>query len=368
MEPEQPEPQEQHEHQEQPEPRESHDHEPQEQPEPHEQLDPPRIDLHRHIEGSIRPQTVLELGAHCRMPLPRDIERLRPLVQVSGNEPDLMAFIGRIEVAASVLCTPEACARVTYECVEDARAEGIAYIELRFSPLFMSLQHHLHPAAVVEAVADGAARGARDQGVRVNLIGILSRTYGPVAAMRELGALLAHRSRIVALDLAGDEAHWPGELFLEHFRRGRDAGWHVTVHAGEAAGAKSVWQALIELGAERIGHGLRAAEDPLLLDYLAERQIGLEMSLTSNVQTSSVPDYASHPLCAYLERGILATINTDDPSTSGITLGHELEVAAPAAGLSPEQIAQAQRNALEVAFLSDEEKATLCTTGLVTGE
>lgn len=320
---------------------------------------PPRIDLHRHLEGSIRPRTVLELAAQRNLPLPRDLERLRPLVQVEGNVASLMAFIGRIEVAASVLTDLDACARVACECVEDARDEGIAYLELRFSPLFMSLQHKLPPAGVVEAVADGVSRGARDFGVRTNLIGILSRTYGPVAAMRELGALLAHRNAVVALDLAGDEAHWPGELFLEHFRRGRDTGWRVTVHAGEAAGPKSIWQAIIELGAERIGHGLRAGEDPLLMDYLAQRGIGLEISLTSNVQTSAVRDYASHPIRAYLERGIRATLNTDDPAISGITLGHELEVAAPAAGLSAEQIRQAQENALEVAFLSAEEKEAL---------
>jgi adenosine deaminase len=177
--------------------------------------------------------------------------------------------------------------------------------------------------------------------------------------MRELGALLAHHEAIVALDLAGDEAHWPGELFLDHFRRGRDVGWRITVHAGEAAGPKSIWQAIIELGAERIGHGLSAAKDPLLLDYLAQRGVGLEMSLTSNVQTSSVRDYASHPLRGYLERGIRATINTDDPAISAITLEHELEVAAPAAGLTPELIHQAQENAVALAFLSDDEKAVL---------
>jgi adenosine deaminase len=320
---------------------------------------PPRIDLHRHLEGSIRPQTVLELGAHHGLPLPRDLETLRPLVQVEENTPDLMAFIGRIELAASALANLDCCAQVAYECVEDAHEDGIAYLELRFSPLFMAVQHSLNPVAVVEAVADGVGRGARDFGVRTNLIGILSRTYGPVAAMRELGALLAHRDALVALDLAGDEAHWPGELFLDHFRRGRDAGWRITVHAGEAAGPKSIWQAIIELGAERIGHGLRAAKDPLLLDYLAERGVGLEMSLTSNVQTSSVRDYTSHPLRGYLERGIRATINTDDPAISGITLSHELEVAAPAAGLTPEQIQQAQENALAIAFLSQEEKAVL---------
>lgn len=323
----------------------------------------PLIDLHRHLEGSIRPQTVVELGAQHGLPLPRDIQHLRPLVQVTENEPNLMAFIARLETAVTALADLDACARVAHEAVEDARREGLAYLELRFSPLFIARPHSLAPARVVEAVVDGARRGERTFGVQTNLIGILSRTFGPAEATRELEALLAHRERLVGLDLAGDEARFPGKLFVEHFRRGRAAGWHVTIHAGEAAGAESVWQAVRELGAERIGHGVRAAEDPALVDFLAERRIGLEMNLTSNVQTSTVPDYAHHPLRTYLERGLLATINTDDPATSGITLPGELKVAAPAAGLSPAQIRQAQANAIETAFLSEGEKAALRAGG-----
>jgi adenosine deaminase len=319
----------------------------------------PLIDLHRHLEGSIRPQTVLHLAEQHNLPLPRDMRDLRPLVQVIETQPDLMAFIAKLETAVTALADVDACARVAYEAIEDARREGLAYLELRFSPLFMARPHRLDPARVVEAVVDGARRGARDCGVRTNLIGILTRTYGPAEATRELEALLAHRERLVALDLAGDEAHVPGSLFVEHFRRGRAAGWGITVHAGEAAGAEGIWQAIRELGAQRIGHGVRAAEDPALVDYLAEHGIGLEMNLTSNVQTSTVPDYPHHPLRAYLEGGLLATINTDDPATSGITLPGELKVAAPAAGLSAEQVRQAQANAITTAFLSESEKAVL---------
>lgn len=321
--------------------------------------DLPLIELHRHLEGSIRPQTVLELAEQHNLPLPRDLASLRPLVQVLEPVPDLMAFIARIDTADSVLADLDACSRIALESVEDAAGEGLAYLELRFSPLYMALPHGLDPVAVVAAVVDGVQRGVRDFGVRTNLIGILSRTFGPEAASRELEALLAQREHIVALDLAGDEARFPGELFVTHFRRGRDAGWHITIHAGEAAGPAGVWQAVRDLGAERIGHAARAIEDPALLDYLAERRIGIETNLTSNVQTSTVPDYAHHPLRAFLERGLLATINTDDPATSGITLPYELEVAAPAAGLSAAQIRQAQANAIEIAFLSPPEQAAL---------
>jgi adenosine deaminase len=258
-----------------------------------------------------------------------------------------------------VLVDADACRRVAYENVEDARRDGLDYIELRFSPWFMAEANCLDPAAVVEAVVDGTAAGSRDFGVKAALIGILSRTYGPDTAKKELSALLTQRGRIAALDLAGDEAHFPAEWYTEHFRIARDAGWHVTVHAGEIAGPESIWHALRDLGAERIGHALRATEDPGLMDYLAEHQVGIESCLTSNVQTSCVPDYASHPLKTFLEHGIRATINTDDPGISGIDLHYEYEVAAPQSGLSREQIRQAQINALKSAFLSEQEKVKI---------
>lgn len=320
----------------------------------------PLIDLHRHLDGSVRIPTILDLAQKHHVRLPGDtVETLRPHVQVQGAEADLMAFLAKLDWMVGVLGDVDACRRVARENIEDAQKEGIAYLELRFSPYFMARAHGLNMADVVAAIAEGAAEGSRATGVKVNLIGILSRTFGPETCARELDALLSHRDKLVALDLAGDEKNWPAELFVEHFKRGRDAGWAITVHAGEAGGAASVWAALRELGATRIGHGVRAIDDPKLLDHLAERRIGIEVSLTSNLQTNTVPDYPSHPLQQFLERGLLATINTDDPGISNIDLRHELEVAAPAAGLTAAQIYQARRNALEIAYLSAAEKAAL---------
>jgi adenosine deaminase len=195
--------------------------------------------------------------------------------------------------------------------------------------------------------------------VKVKLIGILTRTYGPIVARKELEALLEYRDRLVAMDLAGDEANWPGDQFTSHAQRARESGLQITVHAGETAGPESVWQAVRELGAARIGHAIRAVEDPALMDHLAQQRVGVESCLTSNVQTSLVPDYASHPLRTFLDRGILATINTDDPGIGGVYLRHEYQVAAPAAGLTNAHTRQAQRNALATAFLSADERHAL---------
>ena len=325
-------------------------------------IDPgfPLIDLHRHLDGSIRLETVIELAQEQGIELPADdVESLRPHVVVEGKAKGLMDFIGRFRYLTAILHDLDACRRVAYENVEDAQREGIDYIELRFSPWFMSETHALDPAGVVEAVADGIRAAERDTGVRAQMIGIMSRTYDTETCHRELDALLAHRDHLVAIDLAGDELKFPAALFAEHFRRARDAGLQVTVHAGEVDGPASVWAAIRDLGASRIGHGIHSLQDPALVDYLREHRIGLEVAITSNIHVGTVDSYARHPVREILERGIVANLNTDDPAISGIDLHHEYEVASARAGLTSEMTRQAQRNALEMAFLSSEEKQRL---------
>ncbi len=325
-------------------------------------IDPalPLCELHRHLDGSIRLQTILELADQHGISLPADdAEGLAPYVHIDESAPGLMAFIARFQYLSEVLVDADACRRVAYENVEDAQREGIDYIELRFSPWFMAERHGLDPGAVMEACADGIRAAERDTGVKANIIGILSRTYGSETCLRELEAILAHRDSVVAVDLAGDEAGYPAAMFREHFRRVREAGLHTTIHAGEADGPASVWSALRDLDAERIGHGFRAIEDPALVDYLAGQGIGLECCPTSNLHISAVPDYASHPIRRLAEAGVRFCLNTDDPGISNIDLAHEYEIAAPAVGLSPARIRQAQLDALEMAFLSGAEKDAL---------
>lgn len=325
-------------------------------------IDPslPLVELHRHLDGSIRLKTILELADQHGIRLPATtVAGLKPFVHIDESAPGLMAFLDRFEHMTAVLVDVDACRRVAYENVEDARAEGIDYIELRYSPWFMAKSHGMNPHEVMEACADGVRAAERDTGVRANIIGILSRTYGVETCMKELDAILAHRDHIVAVDLAGDEFSYPAGLFKEHFKRVRDAGLHVTIHAGEADGPQSVWSAIRDLGAERIGHGFRAIEDPLLVDYLAAQGIGLEVCPTSNLHTSTVKDYASHPVRRLAGLGVKFCLNTDDPGISAIDISHEYDVAAPAVGLTPTQVHQSQRDGLEMAFLSAGEKSVL---------
>lgn len=322
-------------------------------------IDPrlPLTDIHRHLDGNIRAQTILDLGRQFNLSLPaNELAALRPHVQVTKTEPDLVSFLQKLDWGVKVLGDLDACRRIAQENVEDAAKAGLHYTELRFSPYYMAMTHKLPVAGVVEAVIEGIRRGRQEHDIDVRLIGILSRTFGEEACLQELDGLLAHRDGITALDLAGDELGFPGSLFLSHFNRARDAGWRITVHAGEAAGPESIWQAIRELGAERIGHGVKAAEDPELMDFLAQHQIGMESCLTSNIQTSTVASLEHHPLATFLRHGVLASINTDDPAVQGIEIEHEYRVAAPAAGLTSAEIRQAQENGLTMAFLTDAEK------------
>lgn len=320
----------------------------------------PLIDLHRHLDGNIRAQTILELGQKFHIKLPaHTLDELKPHVQVIGNTPDLLSFLTKLDWGVKVLADLEACKRVAFENIEDAYHQGLDYVELRFSPEYMARSHQLPLEGVVEAVIDGVRAGCKSYPIHANLIGIMSRTYGAIHCQKELNALLQHKNTIVALDLAGDELGFPGQLFRDHFKQARDAGWHITVHAGEAAGPDSVWQAITQLGAERIGHGVNAIHDVKLLDFLAEHGIGIESCLTSNLQTSTVASLEQHPLKAFLQHGILATINSDDPAVQGIDIQHEYQIAAPLAGLDAVFIEKAQRNSLDVAFLSSAEKEQL---------
>ncbi|MCV9877403.1 adenosine deaminase [Brenneria izbisi] len=320
----------------------------------------PLTDIHRHLDGNIRAQSILELGRQFNIALPaNDLAALRPHVQITKNEPDLLSFLQKLDWGVAVLGSLDACRRVAYENVEDAVNAGLDYAELRFSPYYMAMNHKLPIAGVVEAVIDGVQAGCRDHDIDIRLIGIMSRTFGTDACQQELDGLLAYRDQITALDLAGNELGYPGDLFVSHFRQARDAGWHITVHAGEATGPESIWQAINTLQAERIGHGVTAIIDPSLMVYMAEHGIGIESCLTSNIQTSTVESLDKHPLLHFLRYGIPATINTDDPAVQGIEIRHEYEVAAPLAGLSAKETRQAQENGLNIAFLSEQEKQQL---------
>lgn len=321
----------------------------------------PLIDLHRHLEGCVRLETLIELGLEHELSLPAwSIEELRRYVQVSSPVLDVMAYIAKFELMQRCMLSYDVIRRITFECIEDAYREGIDYLELRFSPVFMAEKHALNLKGIVDAVCDGLDEALCTLPVRAKLIGIMSRTYGPDSCWQELKAIIHGRDRgIVAVDLAGDEVRYPGQLFIEHFHHAREAGMRITVHAGESTSADQVKQAITKLGAERLGHAVRAIDDPTVLDLINERSVGIESCPTSNVQTGVVASYAQHPLPTYLRRGLLVTLNTDAPIISDVDLLSEYRVGEKEFGLSETELYQLQKNAVRVAFLSDDERADL---------
>jgi adenosine deaminase len=320
----------------------------------------PLIDLHRHLDGNIRPATIWQLATKNNIVLPAtQLIDFIPYVQIQNSESDLLAFLKKLDWGVAVLQSLDDVKRIAFENVEDAFDAGLDYTELRFSPYYMSMNHKLPITDVVAAVIDGVHEGMKTFNIKINLIGILSRTFGVKQCQLELDALLEHKSHLVAIDLAGDEYNYPGELFVEHFKQVRNAGLNVTVHAGEAGDASSVWQAIHELGATRIGHGVATIKDEKLMSYMVNNNIAIESCLTSNFQTGTVKDLSKHPLKAFLDFGIKACLNTDDPAVQGIEIKHEYRVARNVLNLNSNEINQLQKNSLDVCFLSEDDKNTL---------
>jgi len=320
----------------------------------------PLVDLHRHLDGNIRPKTIWQLAQQNNIQLPTDnFESFLPHVQITDSEADLLAFLKKLDWGVGVIKTLDDVVRIGFENVEDACIANIDYAELRFSPYYIAMSHNLPIEGVVEAIIEGVNLGRNKFKTKINLMGILSRTFGVDHCQSELDALLAYKDKLVAIDLAGDEYNFPGSLFESHFKQVMNAGLNVSVHAGEAAGPESVWHAIKTLGATRIGHGVACAQDQGLMDYMRENQISIESCLTSNYQTGTIKDLSVHPVKTFLENGLMVCLNTDDPAVENIELAGEYQLAQAVLGFTPEQISQLQRNSVQMSFLSKQEKEEL---------
>lgn len=311
----------------------------------------PLVDLHRHLDGNIRPHIMWNLAQQNKIALPVDsLSELIKLTTIEDRTSDLMQFLLKLDYGVSVLANIDACYEVAYDNVESAKSEGLDYTELRFSPYFMANKFNLPMNEVVNAVVQGVKDGNRVFGTSYQLIGILSRTFGVEACQRELDAILSQVSEFVGIDLAGDERGYPAALFESHFKQARDSGLHVTVHAGEAAGPESVWDAIKLLGAERIGHGVAVANDNKLIDYMLKNNIGIESCLTSNYQTGTWTQLSTHPLKQFLDFGLSVSLNTDDPAISNITIQDEYKLAEQVLALNTNQIATLRQNGYRQIF------------------
>lgn len=332
----------------------------------------PKVDLHRHLEGSLRLQTLWEFHQRNKQTLHASFEAFRTACTIPrGERPGFAGFLTRFPGLRFKYGSPKALARVAAEAVADAAADGVIHLELRFSPVFCALRMRApqdvqvaldEAEAAATAVVHGARAEAARRGMSVAFVVTLGRHFG--AARNEPAARLLQRPvgrALAGLDLAGDEA-FPASVFAEFFRAWKAAGRGVTIHAGEdahAGGAANVRQAVSELGADRIGHGVQAHKDGSLLALLAREKIALELCPTSNVQTRACRSYRTHPLKKLLAAGVIATINSDDPAVSQTSLSLEYLRAARYCGLTSAELRTCALNAAHAAFLPPQRKAAL---------
>jgi adenosine deaminase len=321
----------------------------------------PKVDLHRHLEGSLRLQTLAEIAREHGIDLPSyDIEYLRPFVTVANEEPDFHRFLEKFRLLQRFYPTQAAVERMAYEAVADAAADNVRYLELRFNPLAQARVQGFSLDEVTTWICGAVARAQHDYGVRVNLILSIRRDVSLDVAFEIADLAVAHlKDGVVGLDLTGDEVGYSARRFADVFRQAHSKGLYVTVHAGEAGGAENVHEAVTLLQAQRIGHGIRAIENSYVVHLLQERGITLEVCPTSNLQTGVVRRFVQHPLTDLLALDLRVTINTDDPSVSDTTLTDEYVVAMLAMGMTFGQIKQAIVRAAEGAFVSPEERAQL---------
>ncbi|MFF5053190.1 adenosine deaminase [Micromonospora sp. NPDC000663] len=309
----------------------------------------PKVELHVHHVGSASPRIVSELAARHegRTPVPAD-----PAALVDYFE--FRDFAHFVEVYLSVvdlIRDPEDVWILTHEVARELARQQVRYAELTITP-YSHVRRGIPAPAFCEAIEDARKRALTDFGIELRWCFDIPGEAGLPAAEETLRIALEERPEgLISFGLGGPEIGVPRPQFRQFFDRARAAGLRSVPHAGETTGPQTVWDALRELGAERIGHGISAAQDPELLAYLAERQIGMEVCPTSNVRTRAVANLDEHPLPRLVEAGLLVTINSDDPPMFGTTLNDEYAVAARLLGVGPQGLAGLARNAVTASFL-----------------
>lgn len=319
----------------------------------------PKTDLHVHLDGSLRAATILELADEYGVELPSNDEtELTKLMYVRDAE-HLEDYLARFEITVSVMQHAEALERVAYELCEDGAAEGVRYMEIRYSPI-LHTRNGLPLPETVNAPLRGMRRAERDLGIRSVLIICGIRNMEPEISQDLAALAVAFKDRgVVAFDLAGAEFNYPAKRHREAFYAVRNANLGATIHAGEAYGPRSIHQALHYCGANRIGHGTRLFEDPDLMQYVNDFRIPLEICLTSNVQTRVVESFASHPVRRYFDEGLVVSLNTDNRLMSRTSVTEEHVRAWRHLGFTPQELAELILNGFRSAFLHYADKTAL---------
>ncbi|HEU4830286.1 MAG TPA: adenosine deaminase [Gemmatimonadales bacterium] len=322
----------------------------------------PKAELHVHLDGSLRPATMIDLAKRARVSLPASTPDALARHMLVDDARNLDDYLARFELTIALLQTPEAIERAAWEMCEDAAADGVRYLEVRYCPQ-LSRRSGLSLDEVVSAELTGLARGEADFGIVTRAINCSLRHFDPAVSEEIAAHSATFRGRgVVGFDLAGGEAMHRASPHARAFDLAARGGLRVTVHAGEAAGADSVAEAVHACRAERIGHGTRLYENPALRDYIRDRRILLETNITSNVQTHAVPSASAHPVRRYYDEGLNVTLSTDNWLMSGVTLSGEYWLAHTELRFTREEIDRMILNGFEGAFLSWPERQALAAS------
>jgi adenosine deaminase len=322
----------------------------------------PKIELHRHLEGTLRLETMVDIALEHGIEMPEyDIENIRPFVQMMPGEPrTAQHFLSKFSMLRQFYRTTEIIQRITREIVEDAAKDNVRYMELRFTPMALCNITECSLEEIVPLVCDAGNEAAAKTGIIVRYIVSMNR-HEPVSVGEPVlrAAINNQPKGVVGLDLAGNEAEFSCLPFRSLFQRAKAAGLGVTIHAGEWAGSSSVWDAIGNLAADRVGHGINVLEDPALVQVLADREIALEVCPTSNYLSGIVDSLQEHPLKDLTRQHVLTTLNTDDPLLCNITLSDEIAVAVGQMGIPLDQIKEFMLQAARASFLPQSEREEL---------
>lgn len=322
--------------------------------------DLPKIELHCHLDGSVRPSTVLELAQKNGITLPTyNLEELKTYLQVPDDCPSLKVYLERFALPNAVMQSQDNLYRITSELIEDVAADGVKYIEIRFAPR-LHMQEGLSFDEIVTSVLRAIQEAPEKHGIYANLILCCMRHEDVKYSIEvvEAGRKFLGKG-VVAVDLAGNEHEFPPELHKAAFDLAKAYGYHITVHAGETGIGENVEKSINLLHAERIGHGLFCKDVPTSYDLVKSHAIPLELCPVSNLHTKAVPEYSAHPFNAFYEDGIQVTLNTDNMTVSNITQTDEYENLAKFFDFNADNFKQIYLNSVEAAFASNEIKMHL---------
>lgn len=319
----------------------------------------PKIDLHRHLDGSLRAKTILEIAGEQNFTLPADNEaEITKYVQVNKDCKSLTEFLKAFETFYPILMNPHAMERIAYEASEDAFKDNVKYCEFRFAPILQAKGDY-SMEEILQGVLKGLKRAHNEFNIINPLILCCYRSESPESSLATVDLALKYSDSVVAVDLAGDESNFPAEPHKEALIKAHDNNLYITVHAGEAGSVNNIREAVESLFASRIGHGIHIIDDQQLYELFKEKQIPLEICLTSNIQTTVAKDYPTHPFLQCYNDGLKVTINTDDPGVSSIVLSDEYNILSEYYNLSIEDIKKMIFNGIDSAFTTDERKEKL---------